>query len=151
MWAIAGVVVFYVLVGLAASAAGVEYGLVGVAAGVIPLSAVALLLATMRSRTAESGGRLRDDSGDPDQDPAPGLGMDDQTRWGAPPTTPTASTSPTSPRAGGGNTRPPTNRVRRRTGVVAEAAPGKTGAISNRCGPSHVCPGACSSSQEVKG
>jgi hypothetical protein len=42
IWAIAGVVVFYVLVGLAGSAAAVEYGLVGVAAGVIPLSAVAL-------------------------------------------------------------------------------------------------------------
>ena len=59
------------LVGPAASAAGIGYGLVGVAAGVIPLSAVALLLATMRSRTAESDGRLRDDSGDPDQDPVP--------------------------------------------------------------------------------
>jgi hypothetical protein len=82
VWAIAGVVVFYVLVGLAAAAAGLEYGLVGVAAGVIPLSAVALLLATMRSRTAESGGRLRDDSGDPDHDRAPGLGMDDQTPLG---------------------------------------------------------------------
>jgi hypothetical protein len=54
VWAIAGVVVFYVLVGLAASAAGVEYGLVSIAAGVIPLFAVALLLAMMRSRTAES-------------------------------------------------------------------------------------------------
>jgi hypothetical protein len=82
VWAIAGMVVFYVLVGLAASAAGIEYGLVGVAAGVIPLSAVALLLATMRSRTAESDGRLRDDSGDPDHDPFPGLGMDDQTPLG---------------------------------------------------------------------
>jgi hypothetical protein len=102
MWAIAGVVVFYVLVGLAASAAGVEYGLVGVAAGVIPLSAVALLLATMRSRTAESVGRLRDDSGDPDEDPAPGLGMDDQTALGDTRITPTASTSRKSPRAGVG-------------------------------------------------
>jgi hypothetical protein len=76
------VVVFYVLVALAASTAGVEYGLVGVAAGVIPLSAVALLLATMRSRTAQLGGRLRDDSGDPDENPTHGLGMDDQTPLG---------------------------------------------------------------------
>jgi hypothetical protein len=94
VWAIAGVVVFYVLVGLAASAAGVEYGLVGVAAGVIPLSAVALLLATMRSRTAESVGRLRDDSGDPDADPAPGLGMDDQTPLGDTPDHPDSFDEP---------------------------------------------------------
>jgi hypothetical protein len=145
------VVVFYVLVGLAASAAGVEYGLVGVAAGVIPLSAVALLLATMRSRTAESVGRLRDDSGDPDEDPAPGLGMDDQTPPGDTPDHPDSFDEPDVTPSGRWNTRPPTGRVRRRIEGVAEAPPGKTGSISNRCGPVDVCPGACSSSQEVKG
>jgi hypothetical protein len=151
VWAIAGVVVFYVPIGLAASAAGVEYGLVGVAAGVIPLSAVALLVATMRSRTAESDGRLRDDSGDPDQDPVPVWAWTIRPRSATLPITPTASTSPTSPRAAVGNTQPPISPARGGAAAVDRPSPVRRGEFRTAAGPRTYAPVACSSSQEVKG
>jgi hypothetical protein len=114
LWAIAGVVVFYVLVGLAASAAGVEYGLVGIAAGMIPLSAVGLCwrrcVRALRNRTVgcETTRATRT------RTQLPASAWTIRLRLATPPTTPTASTSPTSLRAGAGNTQLPTSPVPKR-------------------------------------
>jgi hypothetical protein len=84
-WALAGVALFYVAVAIAASAAGPEYALAGIAAGIIPLTATALLVATARSKTTKHGGRLRDASADASADPFPGIGIDEDTELGETP------------------------------------------------------------------
>jgi hypothetical protein len=117
-WAIAGVVVFYMPVRLAASAGGGRVRVGRDRGGGDSALAVALLLATMRSRIAEPDGRLRDDSGDPDEDSAPASAWTIRLRLATPPTTPAASTSPTSLRAGAGNTQLPTSPVPKRAASV---------------------------------
>jgi hypothetical protein len=81
-WALAGVALFYIAVAIAASAAGPEYALAGIAAGIIPLTATALLVATARSKTIKQDGRLRDESADASADPFPGIGIDESTALG---------------------------------------------------------------------
>jgi hypothetical protein len=81
-WVVGGVALSYALV---AAVAGVELGptwaLGALAAGVIPMTAVSLLLATVRSKTVSTTEGLRDRSGDA-EDPAPGIGVDEDTPIG---------------------------------------------------------------------
>jgi hypothetical protein len=84
-WALAGVALFYVAIAAAASAAGPEYALAGLAAGVIPLAAIALLTATARQKTAATDEGLRDASADDERDPYPGIGLDSGTALGESP------------------------------------------------------------------
>jgi hypothetical protein len=84
-WALAGVALFYTAVAIAAGAAGPEYALAGIAAGIIPLTATALLVATARSKTTKQDGRLRDASADAAADPFPGVGIDEGTELGETP------------------------------------------------------------------
>jgi hypothetical protein len=83
-WAIGGVALFYVICAAVATATmGVIYGVAALMAGVIPMTAVALLLATMRTRTAQTAdGGMRDTSAADHEDPFPGIGMDDRTAVG---------------------------------------------------------------------
>jgi len=81
-WAIGGLLGFYVLVAAAAAAAGPEYAVAGLLAGVIPLTGLCLLIALTRSKTRASEGRLHDESAVRDDDPYPGIGMDDTTPLG---------------------------------------------------------------------
>jgi hypothetical protein len=80
-----GLAAFYALCALAAGTAGPAYALAGLLAGVIPLTALALMVATARTKTDDSDGRLRDLSADADDDPFPGIGLDDETPLGASP------------------------------------------------------------------
>jgi hypothetical protein len=80
-WAIGGVALCYVPAAVAASALGVNWAAGALAAAVIPMTAVSLTLAVTRAKTGSTEAGLRDISGDRD-DPAPGIGMDDQTRLG---------------------------------------------------------------------
>lgn len=82
LWAIAGVALCYVPPAVAASALGVQWAAGALAAAVIPMTAVSLTLAIIRSKTrATEDGHYRDISGDSD-DPAPGIGLDDETPLG---------------------------------------------------------------------
>jgi hypothetical protein len=81
-WSIAGLVLFYVLLAAAAGLAGPEYALAALAAGLIPLTALCLLLAMARSKTLEADGVLKDESAERDEDPFPGIGFEDQTPVG---------------------------------------------------------------------
>src|SRR4051812_37455130 len=63
-WPLAAVVVFYALVALVASVSGWQYGAAALLAALIPGTAVALLVATVRSRTRAVGDRLGDASAD---------------------------------------------------------------------------------------
>jgi hypothetical protein len=83
--ALAGVALLYLAMAIGASAAGPEYALAGIAAGVIPLTATALMVATVRSKTATRDGRLRDASADASDDPFPGIGVDEDTELGETP------------------------------------------------------------------
>ena len=73
VFAVAGCAAIYIVLAAAASVAGSEYSLAALAAGVIPLTAVSLIVATVRLKTAH---------GDADDDPVPGLSLDDETPLG---------------------------------------------------------------------
>jgi hypothetical protein len=83
-WAIGGVALFYVICAAVATATmGVVFGVAALMAGVIPMTAVALLLATTRAKTVQApDGGARDASVDDHEDPFPGIGMDDETALG---------------------------------------------------------------------
>jgi hypothetical protein len=80
-WAIGGVALCYVAPAVAASRLGVTWAIAAFSASVIPITAVSLLLATVRSKTVLTDSGVRDISGDED-DPAPGIGMDEETPLG---------------------------------------------------------------------
>jgi hypothetical protein len=84
-WALAGLALFYLILAAAAGAAGTSYMLAGLAAGVIPLSALALLVATVRSKTVAERDGLRDASAADSEDPYPGVGLDEGTALGESP------------------------------------------------------------------
>jgi hypothetical protein len=78
----AGLGLFYLAIGAGAATAGLEYGVAGLVAGTIPLTALALIVATTGQKTVEEEGRRRDASGDPEEDSVPGIGLDDDTPLG---------------------------------------------------------------------
>src|SRR4051794_21769339 len=84
-WPLAAVVGFYALVALAASLSGWEYGAAALLAALIPGTAVALLLAAVRSRTRAVGGRLLYASAPDRADPLPARGFADSTPSGPTP------------------------------------------------------------------
>jgi hypothetical protein len=77
-WPMAGLGVWYVALAAAAGLAGPWYAVAGLAAGLIPLTALSLIVALVRRKTVVTeDGRLRDISADADDDPFPGIGVDD--------------------------------------------------------------------------
>jgi hypothetical protein len=77
-WAIAGVIVFYVVCAVAAEIfAGRDAALATLLAGVIPLTAVSTWIAMARSKTVAEGGARRDRSAADNEDPYPAIGIDD--------------------------------------------------------------------------
>jgi hypothetical protein len=73
---------FYLVAALVAGLSlGFEYALVALAAGAIPATAVTLLIALTRSKTAESG-TLEDRSAEDREDSLPGIGADTRTPLG---------------------------------------------------------------------
>jgi hypothetical protein len=84
-WALAGVALFYAALAAAAGVAGASYAIAALAAGVIPLSAIALLVATARSKTADGHHEGRDASAADGDDPYPGVGLDEGTGLGESP------------------------------------------------------------------
>jgi hypothetical protein len=81
-WAIGGTAAFYVLAAIAALAAGPAYAVAALAASIIPLAAVALIIATTRDKTTVEDGRLVDASAGAEDDPFPGIGLDQDTPAG---------------------------------------------------------------------
>jgi hypothetical protein len=79
--AIGGVALCYAVAAVAAGRLGAIWAVGALAAGIIPMTAVSLLLATVRCKTIETESGLRDASGDRD-DPFPGIGLDDETPLG---------------------------------------------------------------------
>lgn len=81
-WLVAGTVVFYLLCAGAAMAAGGAYAIAAMAAGLIPLTAAALLSAASRVKTVSRGDHRDDASAAASDDPFPGIGGDDATPLG---------------------------------------------------------------------
>jgi predicted lipid-binding transport protein (Tim44 family) len=74
--AVGGGIALYLALGLIIGvAAGTDFGVAAVAAGLVPLTALNLLLATLRSKTVQSPAGLRDLSAERHGDPLPGVGM----------------------------------------------------------------------------
>jgi hypothetical protein len=74
--AVGGGVALYVALGaIVGLTAGTNFGIAAVAAGLIPLTALNLVLATLRSKTVQSRDGVRDLSAERDEDPLPGMGM----------------------------------------------------------------------------
>jgi hypothetical protein len=80
-WAIGGVALCYVPPAVAAGSLGVTWAVGALAAAIIPMTAVSLTLAVIRAKTRVTPEGVRDVSGDAG-DPAPGIGMDDETPLG---------------------------------------------------------------------
>jgi hypothetical protein len=81
-WAIGGVAACYIVAATAAwLSLGPTWALGALAAGIIPMTAVSLVLATVRTKTLASDSGRRDASGATD-DPIPGIGLDDETPLG---------------------------------------------------------------------
>jgi hypothetical protein len=62
----------------AAAPLGAEYAIAALLAGVIPGTAIAVVIATTREKSLESDERLHDTAAD-DREPFPGIGLDDST------------------------------------------------------------------------
>jgi hypothetical protein len=80
--AIAGVAAFYIVCAGAAAIADPTYAVIALLAGLVPASAVLLLIATMRAKTAATSDRPEDLSRADHGDGAPGIGMDLETPLG---------------------------------------------------------------------
>ena len=81
LWPIIGVALWYMAAAAVAWTVGPEFAAAALAAGVIPMTAVSLLLATARAKTVRTAAGLSDASGGP-EDPYPGIGLDDATPLG---------------------------------------------------------------------
>jgi hypothetical protein len=79
MWLIPATAAFYVLCAIAALVSGGAYAIAALAAGLIPLTAATLIVATARAKTTAAGG---DASASDHEDPLPGIGADDSTPLG---------------------------------------------------------------------
>lgn len=82
-WAMAGLAAFY---GIAAAVAGValgwEYAVAALVAGTVPGTALALIIASARTKTRPAEGHLEDVSPEAGDDPFPAIGLDDLTPLG---------------------------------------------------------------------
>jgi hypothetical protein len=76
-WVFGGVAAIYLIAGAVAALYNPLWGTAAVVAGVVPLTAVALLFATMRSKTVEKDGRVQDVAAADENDPYPAIGMND--------------------------------------------------------------------------
>lgn len=83
-WWIGGVAAFYAITATVAGATlGIEYAGATLLAGVVPATAVSLMLASARRKTRPAGGEdVRDVSPEADDDPFPSIGMDSETALG---------------------------------------------------------------------
>jgi hypothetical protein len=82
LWPLLGLGGFYVLCAIAAAAAGPVYAIAALAAGVIPMTALAIMVAVARAKTSAGDGGLSDSSREADDDPFPGIGFDEGTPLG---------------------------------------------------------------------
>jgi hypothetical protein len=89
-WMIPATAAFYLVCAIFGLFAGETYAIVALAAGLIPLTAATLIVATVRAKTSVEGRQLRDAAADDHRDPLPGIGADDSTPLGD---TPEHSTS----------------------------------------------------------
>ena len=137
---------FYALVALAASLSGWQYGAAAVLAALIPGTAVALLVATVRSRTRAVGDRLVDASTADSADPCRPRGSTTRRRSARRPSTPTPRATPSRQPArvgawparrrrcaGRAAADPPPARPGGRPSLAAAARPGRP---PDGCGPS---------------
>ena len=77
-WPLFALGFWYLALAAAASFAGTEYAVAGLAAGLIPLSAMALMIGVARRKTAVTdSGRWIDVAAESEDDPFPGIGLDD--------------------------------------------------------------------------
>jgi hypothetical protein len=78
-WLIGGVFAFYAVASLAAMLfLGPAEAIATLLAGIIPMTAVAVWLATARAKTGQAGDVLVDEAAADHEDPIPGMGFDDR-------------------------------------------------------------------------
>jgi hypothetical protein len=81
-WAIGGLIALYLLQAIAAATVDADWFVPAFLAATIPGSALVFMLATIRQKTVQDGGRLRDASAEDHTDPFPGIGIDDDSPLG---------------------------------------------------------------------
>jgi hypothetical protein len=82
VWMLPALAVFYVVCAAVSLIAGAKYMIAAIGASLIPLTAVALLIATTRAKTVGSDDARRETTTGASEDPFPGVGMDDETPLG---------------------------------------------------------------------
>jgi hypothetical protein len=80
-WTLGGIAAFYVITAIAAAPLGPDYVVACLAAGLVPMTAVAIVMATARRKTEVGPDGLRDAS-EEDMSPLPGVGFDDDAPLG---------------------------------------------------------------------
>jgi hypothetical protein len=80
-WMLGGVAAFYVIAAIAAAPLGPDDVVASLSAGLVPMTAVAITMATARRKTRVVDGRVQDLS-EEDMSPFPGVGFDDETPLG---------------------------------------------------------------------
>jgi hypothetical protein len=82
-WLVPATAAFYLVCAAVAVISGGEYALAALAAGIVPLTAVTLIVATSRAKTVGDGdGGRRETTAAAESDPFPGIGVDDETPVG---------------------------------------------------------------------
>jgi hypothetical protein len=81
-WAIGFLAGFYVVSAAVALAAGPKYAVAALLASAIPLTALALIVATVGAKTRQEGDQRVDTTAGAHDDPFPGIGLDDETPLG---------------------------------------------------------------------
>jgi hypothetical protein len=74
-WTFGGVAAFYLIAGAVAAHYNRTWGIAAVAGGLIPLTAVAILFAAVRTKTVDAGDRVKDTAAADEDDPYPSIGM----------------------------------------------------------------------------
>jgi drug/metabolite transporter (DMT)-like permease len=81
-WLVGGTVAFYLVCVALTAFAGGKYVLAAVGAALVPLTAAALIVATTRVKTVAGADGRRETTAHADDDPLPGIGIDDATPLG---------------------------------------------------------------------
>ena len=81
-WLLPAVAVFYLVAAAAAALSGGKYVIAALGVSIIPLTAVALTVASTRSKTAADDDGRHETSAEGGDDPFPAMGMDDATPLG---------------------------------------------------------------------
>jgi hypothetical protein len=88
VWTMGAGVAFYAIIAAAGAIIDADLGVAALLAGIVPLTALGLILATIRAKTFETEDGVVDAAREDSDDPRPGIGLDRETPLGDTPELP---------------------------------------------------------------